>query len=422
MKIKIKELTYDKVLLEPSYKIKKPKKPTFLFKTLMRLLSNGDLKKTNFKYESINMEGISKKEPILILMNHSSFIDLKIASKILYPRNYNIVCTDDGFVGKEWLMRNLGCLPARKFISDPLMVRDVLYAIKELHNSILLYPEAGYSFDGTSTVIPNYIGKFIKMAKVPVVMIKTNGAYLRDPLYNNLQLRKVDVSATIECILKKEDVLNKDALEINNIVNECFKFDNFKYQQENNIEVNEDFRADYLNRVLYKCPHCMKDGEMSGKGTTLKCMNCGEEYELTVNGYLENKNGNTIYNHIPDWYNFQRECIRKEIEDNTYKLELDVDIYILKNYKCIYKIGSGTLKHDINGFELKDENKLLDYKQSPLSSYSLNSDFYWYEIGDTICIGDEKMRYYCFPKTNKDVVAKARLAQEEIYKYLTKNK
>ena len=33
-----------------------------------------------------------------------------------------------------------------------------------------------------------------------------------------------------------------------------------------------------------------------------------------------------------------------------------------------------------------------------------------------ICIGDANALYYCFPKTTEDVVAKARLAAEELFK------
>ena len=45
------------------------------------------------------MEKIGKKEPCLILMNHSSFADLQIASHIFFPKRYGIVTTTDGFVG-----------------------------------------------------------------------------------------------------------------------------------------------------------------------------------------------------------------------------------------------------------------------------------------------------------------------------------
>ena len=57
----------------------------------------------------------------------------------------------------------------------------------------------------------------------------------------------------------------------------------------------------------------------------------------------------------------------------------------------------------------------LDYTQSPRSSYGLYADYYWYEIADTICIGDQRRLYYCFPK-GQTPVAKTRLAAEELYK------
>ena len=47
--------------------------------------------------------------------------------------------------------------------------------------------------------------------------------------------------------------------------------------------------------------------------------------------------------------------------------------------------------------------------------YTLNSDFFWYGIGDVIGIGGKERLYYCFPQ-EKDVVSKARLAAEELYK------
>ena len=53
-------------------------------------------------------------------------------------------------------------------------------------------------------------------------------------------------------------------------------------------------------------------------------------------------------------------------------------------------------------------------------SYSLYSDYFWYELGDMICIGDNKVLYYCFPKGENVIVAKARLAAEEIFK-ITRN-
>ena len=134
MKIINKALDYDKVMALPVKPRKKPKRVNMFFRTLMKTLSIGELKATNFKCRKIGMDKLGKKEPCLILMNHSGFIDLQIAATVLYPRSFNIVCTTDGFVGKNWLMRQIGCIPTQKFVTDLALVRDMVYAVKELKN------------------------------------------------------------------------------------------------------------------------------------------------------------------------------------------------------------------------------------------------------------------------------------------------
>lgn len=419
MKIKVKNAKYKDLINHKKVKHKKPKNPNWFLRKLILFLNKKELKEVQFSAIKNNIDKIDKKEPCLILMNHSSFIDLKIAFKLLSPRRFNIVCTDDGFVDKEWLLRHLGCIPTTKFITDVNLVKDMLYAKNKLHNSILMYPEASYSFDGTSTPLPTSIGKCIKLLNMPVIIIKTSGAFLRDPLYNNLQLREVKISAKLDVILSKDEVNCKSAEEIQELVIKNFVFDNFKDQQDNKIEVNEPFRADFLNRVLYKCPNCLKEGMMEGKGIYITCNNCNAKYELTKYGYLKAINCKEVFNHIPSWYKWERDCVKNEILANTYNEEIKVTIFILLDYKKIYRVGEGILKHSISGFELIGPDG-LHYFQKPIDTYSLYSDFYWYEIGDVVCIGNFKMRYYCVPLDRKDVVAKLRLATEEIYK-ITKN-
>lgn len=419
MKIKTKEMSYEKVLgLEP-YAHKKPRKQSVFFRWLIKVLSFCDLLRVGFKVKKIGMEKLEPDQPCLILMNHSCFMDLEIIANIFYKRPYQIICTLDGFVGKKWLMRMLGCIPTKKFISDPVLVRDMVYAVKSLKSSIVMYPEASYSFDGTATALPDSIGKCVKLLQVPVIMVRSYGAFLRNPLYNNLQVRRVKVSAEVEYILSPEEIKRKSPEELKSILDGYFSFDHFRWQQENNIRIAEKFRADNLNRVLYKCPHCLTEGQMHGKGIYLTCLSCKKKYELTEYGYMKALEGETEIGHIPDWYQWERECVRKELEDGTYRLDRPVDIYMMVDMSGVYKIGEGKLVHSTEGFHLTGCDGKLDYMQSPECSYSLYSDFYWYEIGDVICIGDAAKQYYCFPKGTEDIVAKTRLAAEELYK-LTK--
>ncbi len=335
---------------------------------------------------------------------------MKIAYTYLKNRVFNTVASSDGFVGKEWLMRGVGCIPTPKFVYDLTLVKDIAYALKN-NRSVLMYPEAGYSFDGTAVVLPDSLGKLIKYLKAPVVTMITSGAYLRDPLYNSLQLRKSKVTVKVNYLLTPERVKEKSAEEIIALIREVFTFDAFKEQRESGFIIDEPFRAEGLHRVLYKCPHCMGE-KMTSTKLTVKCPDCGAEYYLNEYGVLESENA--IFTHVPDWYAWERGEVRKEIEEGKYALDMPVDVAVLADFKALYLVGEGRLQHGKDGFTLTGEDG-LSYKQAPIYSHTLNADYFWYEIADVISIGDKEYLYYCFPKGGEPV-AKIRLAAEELYK------
>ena len=418
MKVKTKRLSYDEVMALPRPKHKRPKRPNIFFRTLLKLVSLPDLIATKFRSRRIGMKRLGKREPCLYLMNHSSFIDLEIAASVLYPRPFNIVATWDAFIGKEWLMRNLGCIPTVKFAYDVSLVRDVFYAVREKKCSVLIYPEAGYSLDGTATVLPDNFGQFVKRLGISVAMIRTYGAFTRDPLYNNLQKRRVRVSADIELLYTADEVLEKSEEEISSRIHDAFSFDNFRWQAENSIKVNEPFRADYLNRVLYKCPHCMEEGKMEGKGEHLTCNACGAKYRVDEHGRLEGVETETRFTFVSDWFAWQRECVRNEILEEKYSLDVPVEIAMQVDTKALYFVGEGRLSHTTHGFLLTGCDGKLSVTQSASHMYSVNADYNFYEIGDMVSFGNTKAIYYCFPKREGDFVAKTRLAVEESYRIL----
>lgn len=422
MKIKIIDKSYSEVMAEKREKHKRPIKPNMFFRLLMRLVSVPDLHKTHFKCKKIGMERLSKEENAFILMNHSSFIDLEIVARLLYPRPFNIITTTDAFVGKNYLLRHIGCIPSKKFVHDPALVRDILYTVKKLKSNVVLFPEVGYSLDGTATTIPDTVGKFVKTLKIPLVMITTHGAFSRDPLYNNLQVRKVDVDAEMEYLLSPEEIERMSDEEINAIIKEKFSFDNFRWQIENNVKITEPTRADYLERVLYKCPICNSEGKMEGRGCELVCHSCGKTHMLNEYGELIAKDTETSFTYVTDWFRWERECVKKEVLDGSYSFDEEVDILMAVDTKHMYRVGEGRLTHTREGFCLEGCEGALSYSQKPLTSYSVCVDFNWYEIGDMVNIGNHEALYYCFPKNKKVPVAKVRLAAEEIYKILSEEK
>ncbi len=416
MKIKCKKKSYEQVVSLPPAPHRLPLRSPRILRWLIKALSFFELKKVKMSYREVDMDKLESKQPCLILMNHSSFIDLKIAFDYFYPRPLSTVCTTDGFVGKELLMRLIGCIPTQKFVSDVTLLQDMLYALGDLGSSVLMYPEASYSFDGTATPLPDSLGGLLKLLNVPVVTLITDGAFIRDPLYNGLRLRKTEISAEVRYLLSPEQIAEASTEELNLLLAQVFSFDNFRSQQQRGVKIDEPFRAEGLNRVLYKCPHCLSESDMTSEGDTVKCRACGAVYRLTETGFLEGVNVEPKFTHIPDWYAWERECVRAEIESGTYLLDVDVDIIMMVNFKAVYRVGEGRLTHSESGFHLVGCDGKLDYTHRPLASYSLYADYFWYELGDIICIGNKDALYYCFPRCERDVVAKTRLAAEEIYK------
>ncbi len=421
MKTSVKTMDYDAAAALPRPPHRKPIKPNLFWRTLIRGLTIPGMAGTHFHYEQERMELLDKKEPCLILMNHSCFLDLQIAYRILYPRPFNIICTSDGFVGMgglmNWLMRRIGCVPTRKFVTDLGLIQDMQHCFRELKTSVLMYPEASYSFDGTCTPLPRKMGVLLKKFNVPVVMIETFGAFSRNPLYNELQVRgSVPVSARVRLLYTREEIREKSVRELSDGLDSAFGFDHFKWQKDRGLRITEPFRADGLSRILYKCPHCGMEGTTEGKGTVLTCHSCGKAWELTELGEMKALEGETEYSHIPDWYAWQRGEVRREILEGSYRLACDVDIGMMVDYRHIYMVGQGHLTHDRQGFTLEGCDGRLHYTQKAQSCYGLYADYYWYEIADVICIGDNDTLYYCFPRNAGDVVAKTRLAAEEIYK------
>ena len=426
MKTTVKKMDFDAVMALPRPRHKNPRKVNLFWRLLIQVLSFFGMMGTGFRYEMEGFEKIGKDEPCLILMNHTCFQDMEVAHKILFPRVFNIVCSNDGFIGffglMEWVMRSIGCIPTQKFVSDVSLVRDMEYCFKTLKTSVLMYPEACYSFDGTATTLPRKMGVLLKKFDVPVIMIETFGAFGRNPLYNELQIRKhVPITAKARVLYTREEIREKKVQELSAGVEAAFGFDHFHWQKEQGLEINQKFRADGLHRILYKCVDCGAEGQMVGKGTGITCGCCGRHQKLTSLGELKAAEGETKIPHIPDYYQWERQQVRQEILDGTYLLDCDVDIAIQVDYKAIYKVGEGHLVHNNAGFTLTGCDGRLHYTQLPQANYSLYADYYWYEIADVICIGDTEVHYFCFPK-NGAPVAKIRLATEEMYKLFKEKK
>ena len=268
---------------------------------------------TKTKIKKINCEGL--KPPYIILSNHASFVDFAHNTLAMKKDRSSWVASVDEFIGiRAWLFSKAKVIPKRKFTNDIQLVKKVIDATKNKKICMTIYPEARFSLAGVNEDIGTALGKLAKKCKVPVVVVNQKGNFLRSPQWCKHPYRDIPVICNFTQVVTKEEVLNLSAEEIQTRIEEAFVYDDYKYQLNNNIMITEKYRAEKINKILYQCPHCLTEHKMESSGSEVYCTECGKRWNLNENGTLSAINGDTEFSHVPDWYRWEREEVKKEIE------------------------------------------------------------------------------------------------------------
>ena len=409
--------------IEPNYKNNKRYKMTKaplhqnkFWVGLIWLLSKMMLIGKKYKVEKINMENL--KAPYLMLSNHMCFIDFELAAMATYPYGVSNVVNIDGYIGKFFLLEWIGAIPTRKFTTDLALVKAIRKVTKR--GDILgMYPEARYSPCGTTAFLPDSLGKLVRMNKVPVVAVVHRGNHLYAPFWNFRDKRKVPLHTTFTQILTPEQIENMSVEEINTAIRNALQYDDYQYQKDNGILIKEPTRAEGLHKVLYQCPHCKEEFKMDSKGTELFCTACGKRWTWREDGYLEAQEGETEFNHIPDWFHWERQQVSEQIDNGTYSFSDEVEVFSLPRIYRYIPLGKATLTHDIKeGFVLHGHYRGQDYhiQRTPEQTNSLHVeyDFAPLKAKDFVDISTEDDSFYC-QISKKNVITKLAFATEELY-------
>ena len=384
---------------------------------LIRVLSRLTLPKVPWKVEKINMEEL--KAPYFLLSNHMYFIDFKLLAMGTGKQRINNVVNIDGYYRRPWLMELIGAIGTRKFTTDLHMVKSINQVLKR-GDVLSMYPEARYSPCGTLSYLPEALGKLVKMNKVPVVAVVHHGNHLHSPFWNFRNKRKVPLHTTMTQILTAEQVKAMSVDEINAVIRQAMWYDEYQYQKDNGIRITEPFRAEGLHKVLYQCPACGKEHEMGSEGAELFCRACGKRWLWQEDGYLKALSGETEFDHIPDWFAWERTQVEAQIADGTYRFEDEVEVFSLPRCWKFEKLGKAKLRHTIEeGWVLEGHYRGEDYRihRNPLQTNSLHIeyDYCYIRPEDCVDISTENDSFYCYPLTRTDVVTKLAFATEILY-------
>ena len=354
-----------------------------------------------------------------MLCNHNAFMDFKVLTKAIFPVRANYVVAIDGFIGREKLLRNVGCIGKRKFTNDLLLIRNLIKVIQN-GDVAVIYPEARYSLCGTTAVLPESLGKLCKLLKVPVVSFICHGHHVNAPFWNLKDRNVKPVEADLRLLYSAEELKNATPGEVNDRILNAFRYDDYAWLREKGLRITYKGRAEGLHKVLYQCPACKAEYRMQTEGSTLWCASCGKKWEVTESMELNALHGETEFSHIPDWYEWERANVRKEVEEGTYSSGvLPVRVMSLPNADKFIPLGEGTMVHDMNGFTVRgtdfDGDPFEMLKPVP-SLYSCHIEYeYLGKYGDLVDLNTLEDTWYISPHDADFSVTKMALATEELY-------
>ncbi|MEA5049877.1 MAG: hypothetical protein VB021_00180 [Oscillospiraceae bacterium] len=396
---------------------KPPKRQSRLLQPLVWALSLPDVRRHKAVITRTDCEGL--EPPYILLGNHNAFFDFKVATKAIFPHRANYVIAIDGFIGREGLLRSVGGVCKRKFTSDVRLVRNIREVLRN-GDILILYPEARYSLCGTTAVLPDSLGKMCRMMGVPVVTLICHGHHIDSPFWNLRKRGVTGTTAQMKQLFTAEQLRAATDEQVNEAIRREFVYDEFAWQKQNRVVVDVPWRAEGLHKVLYRCPACGAEYRMGSEGAELFCGACGKRWRMTELGELQALVGATEFSHIPDWYEWERGEVRREVEAGTYRFEGACHVDSLPNARRFLHFGEGTLIHDMDGFRVRGSGAYGDFsmERTAASLYSCHIEYeYLGKYGDCVDLNTLEDTFYIYPHGADFSVTKMALATEELYAF-----
>lgn len=351
------------------------------------------------------------KPPFLVIATHQGFSDYYIAPLALFPYRANYVSDVEGYAAfGEWLYRSIGCIGKRRFVPDVNVLLNMKKCIR-MKQSVVVYPESRHCNAGTTSYLPDHLGQLAKYLNVPVVILSTHGSYLESPFWDEEYSRKAPITAKLECLYTKDELINASEEEIQEKAAHALQYDEYAWQQDNKIYLKRN-RANGLHKVLYRCPRCNGMGSvnhdtehdiMMGSIMTVsnqegvQCKICGAKWKLTPLGeleYVRTANKDTVMEGIPSWYEWERSCAIDEWNSSDQEIVYSVRVEALPNSKGFIDCGEGTLVFDQDAFILTFADQRLVFPHRIRES--VQTEYNYKGKGMCIVLSTQDNCYYIY--------------------------
>ena len=301
------------------------------------------------RVKAVNKVGAPEK-PSVILCNHGSFIDFIYAAKLLGKYKPNFVVARLYFYDRRlrWLLKTIGCFPKSMFALDMESTKNCLTVLRE--GGILgMMPEARLSTVGRFEDIQGGTYSFLKKSGVPIYTVKFHGDYLADPKWGKGFRRGSVVEAEFDILYTAEEVRSLTQEQLKKGIEERLDYNEFRWlQQRPQLRYRSRRMAEGLENILTVCPHCRGKHTLMTKKDRIYCEKCG--YLTSLDGRYR-FTGEFPFEDLTQWYDWQKELLRKEIlENRDFVLTSPVELRLPSSGKGLTRFaGRGICTLDREG-------------------------------------------------------------------------
>ncbi len=295
--------------------------------------------------------------PCFVVFNHLSRIDHMYVMGATYPRVTTMIAANNEFYRSKFALafHLNNCIPKKCYSADMLTIKGVSRVIKK-GGCVTLAPEGETSlYGGNKPVVPG-TSKMFKHFKVPVYFCHLEGQYLQNTKVCT-DVRLGETHATLSLLFTKEDVARLSVDEMDNILNQRFRHNDYEWTAQKQIKWKTHGRICHnLEDICYKCPKCGSEFTLKGEGNKIECSHCGNGATMDDYYQFHPYDGAIIPATPYDWAEQQRQDLFKQIrQDADYFFEDDCKLGNLDEYKLVghnktsFIVGEGKVRVDHQG-------------------------------------------------------------------------
>ncbi len=397
-------------------KIKKPN-PLIMSGAMCALGLLNRLYKVKFSYD-YDPKSI-KGQPTILLSTHSSRLEFIYTMYGFKRKNINMVIGYQNILKKGLYggLLKAGVISKYLYQPDLVCVKNMLKVLKR-GGAIGLFPEGIQSTSGSTQPINPATAQLLKRSKANIVLATTKGAYLATNRYSS-DRKKGYIGVDYSLLFTPKMLEEMSEEQIYKRLLEKFSYNDFAFNKvARNTYVGEKPNADGLDKILYKCPDCKKEHVLRVEKDTLRCQACG--FSVRVNEYydLVDIQGKARPADINEWYQWQRSCIAKQVQDDTFEMTLNGSLCTLKLDKLrkppknrkVLSVGTVRLTNRGLSFTGTLDGQKADFHFDAKSVYSLTfstKGFLEFYTGNDY--------YMIIPEDKDTCLIKWTLASEEIH-------